>query len=489
MAPQIVRLPDGQTITVTPVFSGLFFKPNQLSNHPHAFPVGWTVVLNTRDVQPPANDRQDASRGNEDQVNGGYDVAPHESVRPHLRPYTKPTLQDDNLFISSMSVPSSSEYKSPASPTRQIAMMLWITLYWYFHQHEPSPYLTTETSKTTPDDAKPRGDWRINIKREGVFRSRNIIPKLERMGLIASLDSSPSQGPDGDGWDSMFVSRKMFWQIPGRLFLFSLQPNTFGSSLPGSPVGSRPGTPRAMSPTRAHYHSPHPSQDSSHDLHETGFSTPTTTIMNPSVLPGPFHSSSHLPTYYPPPPLAYTTTNNIRHPLRPKPPRTGEVFYTRFIPSVGQYLSFRVASTSSSQIPHHGPTGPNPPSQSHLLALSDTDLLRTWLSKPRVSKFWGEFTDEFLTTAISSRHSFPVIGMWDGVPFGYFEIYWVKEDVLGRQLGSDSGDWDRGLHVIVGEEWARNRVSSWLSSLVHWCLTADYRTMNVCLEPRVDNDR
>lgn len=487
MAPQVLRLPDGQNITVSPVFSGLFFKPSELTAHSHAYPLGWTIVLNTQEGQSLTS-----HRGEENRVNGLDDGAPHQAEvarPPHPRPYTKPTLQDDNLFISSMSIPSSSEYNPPASPTRQIAMMLWITLYWYFHQKEPSPYVTSEASKHTPDNAKPRGEWRINIKREGVLRSRNIIPKLERMGLIASLDSSPSQGPDGAGWDSMFVSKKMFWQIPGRLFLFSLQPKALGTSLPGSPVGSRPGTP--LSPTTlGHQHISLPDHPPN-DLHpeQFGFCVPATTLTSAPVPRGPFHSSSHLPTYYPPPPLSYTTTNNTRHPLRPKPPRTGEVFYTRFIPSMGQYLSFRVASLSPHPIPHYGPTGPNPPSHSHLLSLSDTALLKSWLSNPRVSKFWGNFTDEFLPTALSSRHSFPVIGMWDGVPFGFFEIYWVKEDVLGQKIGNGAGDWDRGLHVIVGEEWARGRVSSWLTSLVHWCLTADYRTMNVCLEPRVDNER
>ena len=90
---------------------------------------------------------------------------------------------------------------------------------------------------------------------------------------------------------------------------------------------------------------------------------------------------------------------------------------------------------------------------------------------------------------LNSRHSFPVIGMWDGVPFGYFEIYWVKEDILGKYVGREIGEWDRGVHVLVGEEWARGRVGVWLSSLVHWCWVSDYRTMGICLEPRIDNKK
>jgi hypothetical protein len=183
-------------------------------------------------------------------------------------------------------------------------------------------------------------------------------------------------------------------------------------------------------------------------------------------------------------------TDNIRHPIRPKPPRMGEIFYTRFVPSVGQYLSFRVASLSPKPVPHMGPVGSNPPPHTHSTSLSDTSLLQTWLANPRVSAFWGGYVPDFLTNALASRHSFPVIGMWDGVPFGYFEIYWVKEDPLGRYVGGcDSADWDRGFHVLIGEDWARGRVQAWLTSLVHWSFCADYRTMSICVEPRVDNER
>lgn len=167
----------------------------------------------------------------------------------------------------------------------------------------------------------------------------------------------------------------------------------------------------------------------------------------------------------------------------------GETFYARFVPSVGQFLSFRVASSSPKPVPHLGPVGPKAPEHSHLCTLSDTALLQMWMSNPRVKAFWGDYTPTFLTTSLSLPHSFPVIGLWDGVPFGYFEIYWVKEDILGRHLGDLTDNWDRGVHVLIGEEWARGRVPIWLTALLHWCLCIDYRTMNVCLEPRIDNER
>jgi hypothetical protein len=165
----------------------------------------------------------------------------------------------------------------------------------------------------------------------------------------------------------------------------------------------------------------------------------------------------------------------------------GEIFYTRFVPSVGKYLSFRVASSSPKPVPYLGPVSSPPAEEHHLKTMCDIVLVQMWLNNPRVAKFWGGYVPNFLTNALASRHSFPAIGMWDGVPFGYFEIYWVKEDALGRHIDVD--DWDRGIHLFIGEEWARGIVQSWLSALVHWIFCADYRTQSVCIEPRVDNER
>jgi len=400
-------------------------------------------------------------------------------------------------------------------------MMLWASLYWYFHQTEPSPYLTTDASKSTPDEGKPRGEWRINIKREGVLRGRNLIQKLERMGLIMSEDSSVGENPDANtpqGWSEMFISRRAFWGLSARLFLFTLSPTNH--SFPSTPYGSRP-----SSPVRGTERNNSPKRESAESL---GMGLASPGLWSPSST-GPFSSGSHLPTYYPPAPLQYIITSGIRHPLRPKPPRQGEVFYTRFIPSVGQYLAFRVASLSTKPVAYNGPTSPLNLQKSHpaptalsslpahisasstadpipptttastddTSLMNDTQLLHNWMNKERVSKFWGcsgdqIVQDSFLRKNMMSRHSFPVIGLWDGKPFGYFEIYWAKEDVLGKQLGADRvGDFDRGWHVLVGEEEFRGpkRVRCWATSLAHWAFDQDYRTNAVVLEPRVDNQR
>ncbi|KAH6673119.1 siderophore biosynthesis protein-like protein [Halenospora varia] len=514
MAPtrSVVHLPNGQNLTVIPVFGGFFFKSNELNLHSSVFPAGWTVILQSEDY----GEDHDEDISNEAELAG----MPPKEQRRHIHPFKKPTLQNDNLFISSISNPSSSEFKAPTSPTRQIAMMLWASLYWYFHQPEPETYLNTPASKNTPDGGKPRGEWRINIKREGVLRGRNLIQKLERMGLIASNDSSVGVNPEentAEGWSEMYTSRRTFWQLSAKLFLFTLTP-TIGSSFPGSPYGSRP-----SSPVRGEHRNNSPKQP---EFSEHA-SVANSGLWSPSA-PGPFSSGSHLPTYFPPPPLQYTMSSGVRHPVRPKPPRQGEMFYTRYIPSVGQYIAFRAASLSPRPVAYNGPTSTllppkhhhttsslsslpahisvasiadvNPPSPTpdtdDTSMMSDLQLLNKWMNIPRVSEFWGcsgpqSTQEEFLRTNLTSNHSFPAIGLWDGKPFGYFEIYWVKEDILGRHLGDAAQDYDRGFHVLIGEEEFRgkHRVKSWATSIAQWAFVQDYRTNAVVLEPRIDNER
>ncbi|KAF2159698.1 hypothetical protein M409DRAFT_60621 [Zasmidium cellare ATCC 36951] len=519
MAPSLVHLPNGQTLNVTPVFGGLFFKANDLNTHHNVFPPGWTIILNSEDDESDHKSVEAVPDGQSPDEPFPEKPLPK---RPHIHRYKRPTLRHDHMFISSISNPASNEFRPPTSPTRQIAMMLWATLYWYFHQQEPTQQITTAESEKTPDDGKPKGEWHININREGIFKGKHLLPKLERMGLISTEDSTVGLDPEegitntGEGWTKMFVSRRSFWQLDPRIYLFTLTPLQTNSPFPSlSPAGSRPGSPNRNS--RIH------DEPTNLNIQATTQSALTNRASTP---PGPFHSSSHLPTFYPPPPAQYTFTNNIRHPIRRKPPREGETFYTRYIPSVQQYLSFRVASLSKRPIAYNGPFSQHAGGEPSLASardilrtanshsdpsvvtlnnlsidnenecnrMSDCEILHKWMNDPRVAYSWGEQGDlshqeEFLKHALTSKHSMPVIGCFDGKPFAFFEIYWVKEDRVNTFLGGESGDFDRGLHVLVGEQEFRgqHRVHVWLSALIHYCWLADSRTNVVMMEPRVDN--
>jgi hypothetical protein len=351
MAPSIVHLPNGQNLTITPVFGGLFFRSNDLAHHHSPFPPGWTIVLNSED---------EVEEGKEEKTSTIEDS--HIPHRTNVHRYKKPTLTSDHLYISSISLPSSNDFKPASSPTRQMAMMLWATLYWYFHQPEPTLQITNALSKKTPDEGKPEGEWRININREGVFKGKVVLPKLERMGLITTEESNVGTSQEetsSEGWTKMFVSRRAFWQLDPRIYLFTLSPMSQSPFPSGSPYHSRPSSP--VRGTEAQK--------------ETQLEQASQGLWSPTA-PGPFHSSSHLPTYYPPAPPQYTWTGNVRHPLRPKPPRQGEIFYTRYIPSVGQYLSFRVASISSKPLRHRGPVSQHTPTphRASPLPVSDSNV-------------------------------------------------------------------------------------------------------------------
>jgi RimJ/RimL family protein N-acetyltransferase len=127
---------------------------------------------------------------------------------------------------------------------------------------------------------------------------------------------------------------------------------------------------------------------------------------------------------------------------------------------------------------------------------NDLQLLHKWMNIPRVNAFWGcagpqNVQEEHLRNNLSSKNSFPVIGYWDDHPFGYFELYWAKEDILGQYVGDGVGEFDRGIHALVGEQEFRgkHRVTCWLTALAHWAFVQDYRTNAVVLEPRIDNER
>lgn len=498
------HLPNGHTFSVTPVFGGVTFKEADACVHNPAFPPGWTVVIHTEkqieeDIAGDDDDHQ-SHDSVVDRSNTTTDTTSASENKVRISSFKKPTLRDDCIFISSIVSPSSTEAKTPISPSRQIAMMLWATLWWYFHEPEPDLHLVTEASAATAELGRPKGEWRVNIKREGIFKGRNLLQKLERMGLIANEDSSVGTESielrNPTNWARMFTSRRSFWQLDSRIFIFSMAPTVatpvaVGSLSPiNSPYGSRPASP-SLDSLRLTEGNAIPPAELTSPIHILG------------SIGGPFYSSSHLPTYYPSVPAQYIFTNGVRHPLRQRPPHQGETFYTRYVPSVGQYLSFRVPvlGTSKTSVPQHGHSSSTasaltiPRSHSPSQGSSDLDLLHKWMNDPRVNAAWGEAgprtqIEEFLKQGLNSRHSFPVFGCWDGKPFGYFEIYWVKEDRFGRLL-DNVGNYDRGLHVLVGENEYRgsHRVRIWLSSLVHYCWLADSRTETVMLEPRVDNQK
>lgn len=180
-------------------------------------------------------------------------------------------------------------------------------------------------------------------------------------------------------------------------------------------------------------------------------------------LPQPWLGTSLTSCY----PQQRVISGGKRHPRRPVKPR-GEV-YRRFDARLGAWISLRTVDI-------------------------DQDLARfnRWQNSARVASFWQEEGSleqhrEYLSKLEADPHTVTLIGCFDDQPFAYFEAYWAKEDRIAPFY--DAGDYDRGIHMLVGEENHRgpHKVASWLSALTHYLFLDDPRTQRVVAEPRADN--
>ncbi|MGF1748137.1 GNAT family N-acetyltransferase [Vibrio cionasavignyae] len=155
------------------------------------------------------------------------------------------------------------------------------------------------------------------------------------------------------------------------------------------------------------------------------------------------------------------------NPLRPTKP-TGEV-YSRFDVSLDKVISFRTFDPSR-----------------------DMDRFEKWMNDARVAEFWEQAwtkdkLEAFILERLSDSFTLPLIGEFNGQPFGYFEVYWVQEDRLAPYY--DCQTFDRGIHLLVGENSFRGKAhfDSWLWALCHYIFLDDVRTTRIVMEPRVDN--
>ncbi|KJY82126.1 aerobactin siderophore synthesis protein IucB [Vibrio galatheae] len=124
----------------------------------------------------------------------------------------------------------------------------------------------------------------------------------------------------------------------------------------------------------------------------------------------------------------------------------------------------------------------------------DLDRFTRWMNDPRVAHFWEQAWNEerlaeFLTQRLADPHIIPLIGEFNGQPFGYIEAYWVAEDRLSPYY--DVHDYDRGIHLLVGEQEFRGPkyFNAWIKAISHYLFLDDVRTQRIVLEPRADNER
>lgn len=158
-----------------------------------------------------------------------------------------------------------------------------------------------------------------------------------------------------------------------------------------------------------------------------------------------------------------------RHPLRPAKP-VGTV-YQRHIPWLSQTLTLDTVDIER-----------------------DLPAFNRWMNDSVVSYFWEEQGDlakhrAYLDAIAADPRVTGLIGRLDGEAFGYFEVYWAKEDRIAPFY--DAGDHDRGWHALIGEARFRGKpfLTAWMPSVSHYLFLDDCRTQRIVIEPRADNHK
>lgn len=168
-------------------------------------------------------------------------------------------------------------------------------------------------------------------------------------------------------------------------------------------------------------------------------------------------------------PITYRFSADRRHPLRP--PKPAGTVYRRHIPWLGRTLSFRTVDPEK-----------------------DLERFNRWMNDPVVAASWREEGSldkhrAYLGKIATDPHTISLIASLDDDAFGYFEVYWAKEDRIAPFYNAD--DFDRGWHVMIGESRFRGKpfVTAWLPSISHYLFLDDCRTRRIVIEPRSDNQK
>ncbi|PPQ92986.1 hypothetical protein CVT25_000187 [Psilocybe cyanescens] len=192
-------------------------------------------------------------------------------------------------------------------------------------------------------------------------------------------------------------------------------------------------------------------------------------------------------------PIMPSVTRNEKvialHPLRPSKPQPGEFLYRRWCNDVKQTFEityFDLEGTHDGSKTLAGPSGLS----RHMAAF------HRWHNDERVNSAWGERGSlethrDYVESLLADPHVLPCMMSWDGELMGYVEIIYAKEDHVAQHYptGVTPGDWERGIHVLVGEDkfLGGGRAEIWVRSLVHYIFLADPRTDRVCGEPSQAN--
>ncbi|KAL1943902.1 hypothetical protein VTO73DRAFT_3720 [Trametes versicolor] len=174
------------------------------------------------------------------------------------------------------------------------------------------------------------------------------------------------------------------------------------------------------------------------------------------------------------------------HPLRPPKPAPGAVVYRRYVPSLGQTVEFV----------HIDPEGSGPLVECEGEMVSPhLATFHRWHNSEHVNRGWGERGPlskhrDYMRAMLADPGALAVMMCWDGELMGYSELVYIKENHVAPYVPEGARDYDRGLHILVGEEKYRgiHRSKAWIAAIHHFLFLSDPRTERVIGEPKATND-
>lgn len=117
----------------------------------------------------------------------------------------------------------------------------------------------------------------------------------------------------------------------------------------------------------------------------------------------------------------------------------------------------------------------------------DLDLIHGWMCQPHVIPFWQlDFSrkkfEQHLMRMLEDSHQSLYLGLLDGEPISYWEIYWACDDLIGRHYRADS--FDQGVHLLIGppEKTGRGLARPLLLNMMRF-MFAESRTQRLVVEP------
>lgn len=125
--------------------------------------------------------------------------------------------------------------------------------------------------------------------------------------------------------------------------------------------------------------------------------------------------------------------------------------------------------------------------------MDDIELLHGWMHEAHVISYWQmdisfEEYKKHLELSLADAHQKLLIGNINGRPVSYWEIYWVKNDLIDGYYDFDA--FDQGIHLLIGNKdyLGKGYIYPLLMTILHHQFQVS-KTEKVMAEPDIQNEK